>query len=108
MRMPGLLPFRLGAFETAAEANLNVVPIAIRGTRSILRADSWFPRPGKVRVKIGAPIQPDSLAMEDTNNQWQRTIALRNQARTWILRYCGEPDLKHEQAPIFQNNQQKE
>ncbi|MBE9519770.1 MAG: AMP-binding protein, partial [Proteobacteria bacterium] len=33
MRMPGLLPFRMGAFETATRTGLPVVPIAIRGTR---------------------------------------------------------------------------
>ena len=56
MRMPGLLPFRMGAFETAARTGLPVVPIAIRGTRSILRADSWFPRYGAISVTFGKPL----------------------------------------------------
>ena len=42
-RMPGLLPFRMGAFTTAAATNSPVIPIAIRGTRSILRANTWLP-----------------------------------------------------------------
>jgi len=36
-RVPGLKPFHLGAFSIAAEANTSVIPIAITGTRSILR-----------------------------------------------------------------------
>jgi acyl carrier protein len=37
-RMPGLLPFHMGAFVAAAEAGTPVVPVTIRGSRSILRA----------------------------------------------------------------------
>jgi hypothetical protein len=37
-RMPGLLPFHMGAFVAAAEAGVPVVPVTIRGTRSLLRA----------------------------------------------------------------------
>ena len=43
-RVPGLMPFHLGAFTVAAEAGVPVIPVAIRGTRSILRADNWLPR----------------------------------------------------------------
>ncbi|WP_455216861.1 AMP-binding protein, partial [Kaarinaea lacus] len=46
-RAPGLRNFYMGAFITAAQASLPVVPIAIRGTRSMLRAGSWFPRRGR-------------------------------------------------------------
>jgi 1-acyl-sn-glycerol-3-phosphate acyltransferase len=54
-RMPGLMPFYLGAFVTAVDAGLPVIPVAIRGTRSILRPDSWFPHRGKIGVFIGPP-----------------------------------------------------
>ncbi|HHI70834.1 MAG TPA: acyl-phosphate glycerol 3-phosphate acyltransferase, partial [Rhodobacteraceae bacterium] len=47
-RNPGLLPFRLGAFLAAAEAGLPIVPVAIRGTRSILRADAKLPHRGSI------------------------------------------------------------
>ena len=88
-RMPGLLPFRMGAFVVAAEAGAPVVPVTIRGTRSILRADHWFPRRGAIAVTIGAPILPDG-------KDWRAAIRLRNTTRAEILRLCGEPDL----API--------
>jgi 1-acyl-sn-glycerol-3-phosphate acyltransferase len=39
-RMPGLRDFRMGAFIAAAQAGVPVVPVAIHGTRSMLRAGS--------------------------------------------------------------------
>ena len=43
-RAPGLLPFRLGAFVIAAQLRLHVIPVALRGTRSVLRGEQWWPR----------------------------------------------------------------
>src|SRR3989337_3028928 len=45
-RAPGLMPFKMGAFQVAAEAGVPVVPIAIIGTRSALRGGNWFPPKG--------------------------------------------------------------
>lgn len=100
-RMPGLLPFHLGAFVAAAEADVMIVPIAIRGTRSILRADSWFPRKGVVSLFVGDPIDPKKILAQDDKELWNIAIALRDNSRSWILRHCGEPELSHEQAPPF-------
>ncbi len=85
-RMPGLLPFRMGAFVVAAEAGVAVVPVGIRGTRSILRAGHWFLRRGAITITIGAPIAPEG-------KDWTAAIHLRDAARTEVLRLCGEPDL---------------
>ncbi len=94
MRMPGLLPFRMGPFETAAKTRVPIVPITIRGTRSILRAKSWFPRRGTVSITIGKPI--GDISPKEKMNEWDLAIALRDQTRAWILKHCGEPDLEHE------------
>jgi 1-acyl-sn-glycerol-3-phosphate acyltransferase len=45
---PGLRPFRLGAFKVAAASGAPVVPIAVRGSRAILRGESRRPRPGRM------------------------------------------------------------
>ncbi len=84
-RMPGLLPFRMGAFLAAARAGAPIVPVTIRGTRSILRAGSWFPRRGRLEVIVEPPLSPDG---ED----WAAAVRLRDAARAAILRHCGEPD----------------
>jgi 1-acyl-sn-glycerol-3-phosphate acyltransferase len=85
-RMPGLLPFRLGAFSAAAAAGVPVLPVAIRGTRSILRSGQWFPRRGAIRIAIGAPLVAQG-------SDWSAAIKLRDAARAEILKACGEPDL---------------
>lgn len=99
MRMPGLLPFRMGAFETAARTGLPIMPLAIRGTRSILRADSWFPRHGAISVTFGTPItiEEEILKQQDA---WSTALMLRDRTREWILQHCAEPDLGHERPRL--------
>ncbi len=85
-RIPGLRPFRMGAFVAAARTGASVVPVAVRGTRSKLRGDGWFPRRGGVEVEAGPPVRPDG---ED----WAAAVRLRDAVRAGILTRCGEPDL---------------
>lgn len=92
-RMPGLLEFHIGAFLTAAQLGLPVVPVAIHGTRSILRSDSWLIRRGAVRVHIGGPVRP-------TGHDFEAALALRDTVRAEILEQCGEPDLRHERIVL--------
>jgi 1-acyl-sn-glycerol-3-phosphate acyltransferase len=88
-RMPGLLPFHMGAFIAAAEAGVPVVPVTIRGTRSLLRANSWFPHRGAVRVVVAPPILP-------TGSDWAAAVKLRDAARAGLLAHLREPDLARE------------
>ena len=85
-RTAGLLPFRMGAFVVAAQTGVPLVPVTIRGARSVLRDGSWFARRGAISVTIGAPLEPQG-------KDWNAAVALRDAARTEILRHCGEPDL---------------
>ena len=92
-RAPGLQKFYMGAFVTAAQANIPIVPIAIRGTRSMLRSRSWFPRRGRITISVGEVISPGQLPETAQSDTWHMSLALRDQARQYILRHCGEPDL---------------
>jgi 1-acyl-sn-glycerol-3-phosphate acyltransferase len=87
----GLLHFHIGAFAAAARADLPVVPLAIRGTRRCLPADSMLPWPGSIEVTVLPPLPaPDSTAaMPDAD----RAASLRDQARAALLAALGEPDL---------------
>ena len=85
-REPGLRPFHMGAFIVAAQTGVPVVPVTIRGTRSILRADTWLPRRGVVRIVVGSPVRPDGA-------DWPAAVRLRDAARQQMLQACGEPDL---------------
>jgi acyl carrier protein len=95
LRVPGLQAFHMGAFVVAARAGMPVVPVGVQGTRTILRADQWFPRRGLVRVTVGAPMRPQG-------SDWRAAVALRDAARTQIARYCGEPDAVHQSAAVHQ------
>ena len=88
-RMPGLLPFRMGAFVIAARSSMPVVPVTLRGTRSILRAGQWLFHRGAISVTFSATIEP-------VGNDWSAAIQLRDAARAEILRLCGEPDMSEE------------
>ncbi|MGQ0656134.1 MAG: AMP-binding protein [Betaproteobacteria bacterium] len=85
-RHTGLLPFRSGAFQVAAKAGLPVVPVALRGVRSVLRDGTWFLRRAPVAVTFAPPIAPEG-------DDWNAAMKLRDQVRAEILKHCGEPDL---------------
>ncbi|WP_372882774.1 AMP-binding protein [Psychromonas sp.] len=88
-RKPGLAHFHMGAFLAAATSHRAVVPITIRGTRSMLREREWFPRRGSINVILGEPIE-----VESGDDDWQIATRLKDKARAEILSHCGEPDLE--------------
>jgi 1-acyl-sn-glycerol-3-phosphate acyltransferase len=85
-RHTGLRPFRTGAFFAAAHAGIPVVPVALRGVRSVLRDGTWYPRRSPITVTFAAPLPPEG-------NDWNAAVRLRERARAEILQHCGEPDL---------------
>jgi 1-acyl-sn-glycerol-3-phosphate acyltransferase len=85
-RRAGVSGFYLGAFRVAAQAKLPVVPGILRGTRSMLRGDQWFPRWSPISVSIAEPIQPSGSDLASL-------VRLRDSVRAVVLAGCGEPDL---------------
>jgi 1-acyl-sn-glycerol-3-phosphate acyltransferase len=85
-RQTGLMAFRSGAFQSAVQAQLPVVPVALRGVRSVLRDGRWYLRRAPVSVTIGAAIGPEG-------SDWNAALKLRDRVRAEILKHCGEPDL---------------
>ena len=92
-RVTGLRGFRMGAFVTAVQAGMPVVPISIRGTRSILRGRHWMPQRGSITITVGEAISTDVSADSDGDQQWHAAVELRDRSREQILRHCGESDL---------------
>lgn len=60
-----LLPFRRGAFLIALKAGVPLVPVGISGTREIRRKKSVWVRPGTVRVRYGAPVEPGERTVRE-------------------------------------------
>jgi 1-acyl-sn-glycerol-3-phosphate acyltransferase len=85
-RRSGLMAFRTGAFQAAAQAGIPVIPVAIRGLRSVLRDGTWYLRRAPVSVTVAAPIFPEG-------SDWAAAVKLRDATRAEILRHCGEPDI---------------
>jgi 1-acyl-sn-glycerol-3-phosphate acyltransferase len=87
-RAAGLMQFRLGAFIAAARAGVPVVPVAIRGTRTMLRDGQWLLRRSAIVVTVGAPIR----VPEGAPDLFTAAVWLRDAARAAILEHCGERD----------------
>jgi 1-acyl-sn-glycerol-3-phosphate acyltransferase len=83
---PGLGRFRAGAFATAIQADLPVVPVVISGSRHILAAEILLPRRGHVRIDILPAIETSHLAYSNNKD-------LAAHARQQILSVLNEPDL---------------
>jgi len=82
----GLRPFRLGAFKAAAAAGVPVAPLALRGTRRVMRGEWSLPRPGPLRLHVGLPVAPSG---EDL----PALVRLRDAVADAIAAECGEARL---------------
>ncbi len=83
---PGVGRFRAGAFMAAIKGGMPVVPISISGTRQLLGAGRFLPRPASIRIDILEPIRPDDPAFSDHHR-------LAEASRQRILAVLDEPDL---------------
>jgi 1-acyl-sn-glycerol-3-phosphate acyltransferase len=88
---PGIDRFRPGAFVAATRGAMPLVPVAISGTREMLRAHTWLPRPRRLSVSILDPIPPGDFAFSDHRK-------LAEVARQRIIEATGEADLKNSEA----------
>ena len=64
-RTGDLLPFKKGGFIMAIQAQVPIVPVAIRGGRDAMRKGSAIVRPVHVSVRIGKPVSTVGLNMDD-------------------------------------------
>ena len=53
--------FKKGGFFLAKAAGVPILPVGLRGSRSVFPRGSLLVRPGKVQVHIGAPIAPATI-----------------------------------------------
>ena len=79
----GLRPFRMGVFKSAVETGVPVVPLALLGTRRVLRDGSWWPRPGPIHLWIGEPLQGEGA-------DWRSMVDLRDRTAKAIAAHSGE------------------
>lgn len=87
-RETGLRPFHLGAFRLAAASGVPVIPLTLRGTRSVLRDGQWLLRRMPVSAVVGRPLAPSPA-----DDHFTAAVRLRDMTREQIRARCGEPDL---------------
>ena len=78
-----LLPFKDGAFRLAIEAQADVLPVAVSGTRRALPKHSWRFASSRALVTVGQPISTKGMTLADVER-------LRNMAREQILALRAE------------------
>jgi 1-acyl-sn-glycerol-3-phosphate acyltransferase len=82
----GVRPFHLGAFKAATTAQRMILPIALAGTRRVLRDGTRLPRPGRITITICPPINPPT-----STEDWQQIVRVRDSAREAIAHFAREP-----------------
>jgi len=87
-RETGLRAFHLGAFRVAAASGVPVIPLTLRGTRSVLRDGQWLLRRMPVSAVVGSP-----LGASAGGNRFATAVGLRDMTREQIRARCSEPDL---------------
>ena len=70
-----LQDFKQGAFKIALRAGVQIVPVSIRGTFKLLPKTTLAPRPGRVDVVIGKPIDTGEYSENDLSELIARTRA---------------------------------
>jgi 1-acyl-sn-glycerol-3-phosphate acyltransferase len=85
---PGVRAFHLGAFHAAAAARCPVLPVALDGTRRLLRDKTLLPRPAWVDVIVCPPLR---IAADAREASWQDIVRLRDAARQAISQAVREP-----------------
>ena len=68
-----LLPFKKGAFRTAIEQQLPVLPVTVQGTREINPNKTLYVFPGKARLTIHPPIETVGLDVNDVGDLSDQT-----------------------------------
>jgi 1-acyl-sn-glycerol-3-phosphate acyltransferase len=84
-RATGLRPFKLGAFQLAAETGSPVVPVALVGTRRLLRDGTWIPRRVPIGVEASKPLA--------VSRSFADVVRAKEETAEILARLSGEPRL---------------
>ncbi|MEO8168192.1 MAG: lysophospholipid acyltransferase family protein [bacterium] len=87
-----LQPFKRGAFRTAAEAGVRIMPMCCKGLYDINRKGDWRIKPGHLEIVFGKPLGPPDLTPHS-----QRAIS--SELRHWMLSQLGEEDFYPTSTP---------
>lgn len=84
----GIRPFKMGAFQLSIDKKVALCPVSLKGTRQLLRDESYFLTPHTIEIVVHPPIIP-------TTKGWRAALKLKNIVRQIIGESSGEPLLRH-------------
>jgi 1-acyl-sn-glycerol-3-phosphate acyltransferase len=67
-------PFKGGGFMLAGRSNAELVPVTIRGSRTILRPKTYHVRKGTVEIIIGEPISSANVPISELANRVRHEV----------------------------------
>jgi len=70
-----LLPFKRGGVTLASKSGVRAIPIAITGTKGIMKRGSLKIHPATIRITFGAPIETKGVDEEQLRNYIRNAIA---------------------------------
>jgi 1-acyl-sn-glycerol-3-phosphate acyltransferase len=76
-----LQPFKKGVFLIALKSQAPILPVAIRGTRDIMRKNDWRTYPGRVEIRIFPPIETAGFS---TDKEAELSEQVRNTLLTHL------------------------
>lgn len=88
--------FKKGAFRLAAQADVPIVPVSIRGTFGVVRPRSLRVTPGPVEVTFHAPVAPATTADGDVTG-WMAEV--RGVIARAVGEVSAEPPVEPAQRP---------
>lgn len=68
-----LQSFKKGAFMLALHTGVDIVPVALIGSRDVLPKGSWVVRPGQITIRIGTPIPTAEYDLSTREPMMKRT-----------------------------------
>lgn len=74
-----LQPFRDGAFRMALETGRPILPLVVHGAGKLMPPGRFSILPGKIRIRIGAPIEPTGTLINIKNETYDRMLELLRQ-----------------------------
>jgi 1-acyl-sn-glycerol-3-phosphate acyltransferase len=82
-----LLPFKKGAFVLALEMGVPVIPVGVSGSRALMPKGAFLVRPGRMRVRVGAPLEVEGMTVADRDE-------LLDRAREAVERLRSDPSVE--------------
>ena len=77
--------YKRGPFLTAVQDGVPILPVYLGGTAALLPKKSLWPRPGRIGVMIGAPVETAGLASPDMREMLGHAKRIAQAVEQWTL-----------------------